>query len=93
MPNIFLNAVPLERQLSCKTTLADQFKSTARFIRRNQTGLIESCAVLKIQTSRMQIENLADDLSVTVELHMIEEISKAMPCPVVLVNTNISARS
>jgi len=48
---------------------------------------------LKIQTSRMQIENLADDLSVTVELHMIEEISKAMPCPVVLVNTNISARS
>ena len=42
---------------------------------------------------RVQVEHFANDFPMTVELDQIEEIRKAMPCPVVCVNTNIGARS
>ena len=42
---------------------------------------------------RVQVEHFANDFPMTVELDQIEEIRKAMPCPVVCVNTDIGARS
>ena len=43
--------------------------------------------------SRVQVEHLADDFPLTVKLYKIEEVSKAMTCPVVSVNSYIGARA
>lgn len=43
--------------------------------------------------SRVQVEHLADDFPLTVELKQIEKIRKAMTRPIVGVNTDIGAGS